>query len=292
MRRGWLAGIVAYALWGVVPLYWRALHGVPPLEILAHRALWGMVGFVALAALAGQLGAVRAALRSRRVVGVMAASGALLAVNWGCFVYAVETDRLLDAALAYFINPLVSVALGTLVLGERLRRPQTIAIALATAGVVIVTWAAGTVPWMALIMAMSFALYGLVRKTAAVEALAGSTVETIILAPAAAIYLGVLAARGGGGLGHAAPVTEALLVGAGVITAVPLVFFTVAARRLPLSTVGFLQYLAPTGQFLIAVLAFGEPFAAGKLFAFALIWAGLAIFSADAWAQVRRARPG
>ncbi len=281
-RRGWIAGTTAYALWGVVPIYWKQLHGISAVEVLAHRTLWGMIGFALIAWVGGQLPAARAALRDRRVCATMAVTGALLAVNWGLFVYAVETNHLLHASLGYFINPLVSVALGTVVLGERLRRGQVLAIALAAMGVAVLAWQAGTVPWIALVLAASFGVYGLVRKTARVEALAGSAVETLLIAPLGAAYLIVLAVRGGGQLGHASTTTTLLLLGTGVITAVPLILFTVAARRLPLSTIGFLQYLAPTGQFLLAVFAYGEPFEAGRLLAFGCIWAGLAVFTVSA----------
>ena len=292
-RRGLLYGIVAYSLWGVIPLFWKLLDHVDPVEILAHRALWGLGAFAALAALAGKWPAVRVALADRRALAAMALSGALLAINWGTFVAAVATDHLLDASLGYFINPLVSVALGTIVLGERLRRLQWLAIVLAAAGVTLLTVEAGRVPWISLLLAGTFGLYGLVRKTTHVESLVGSTVETAIMTPVAIVYLVLLAGRGGGALGHADLATELLLVATGVVTAIPLLLFTSAARRLPLSTVGFLQYLAPTGQFLLAVFAFGEPFARGKLAAFACIWAGLAVFSLDLYrlSRVPRSSP-
>jgi chloramphenicol-sensitive protein RarD len=286
-RRGLIYGIAAYALWGIAPLYWKLLATISPVEILAHRALWGLVAFLAIAAVAGKLGAVRAALADRRTVARMAMSSLLLAVNWGFFVGAIATGHLLDASLGYFINPLVSVALGTLVLGERLRRLQWLAIGLAATGVAVLAIEGGRVPWIALVLASTFALYGLVRKTAPVESLVGSTIETAIMAPVAAVYLAV---RGGGSLGHVDASTTALLFATGAVTAVPLLLFTSAARRLPLSTVGFLQYLAPTGQFLLAVLAFGEPLAHVRLAAFSLIWIALAVFSADLYRITRDLR--
>ena len=276
-RAGLAAGIAAYGLWGIAALYWKLLTGVDPVEIIAHRATWGLATFLLLTAITGQLAALRGALADRRTLAVMALSGALLSLNWGVFVAAIVSGHLLDASLGYFINPLVSVALGMLVLGERLRRLQWLAIALAAAGVVLLTWRAGGVPWIALVLALSWGLYGLVRKTARVDALVGSTVETILLAPVAIAYLAIAGVQ----LGRADAATHALLVGTGAVTAIPLVLFTVAARRLPLSTLGFLQYLAPTGQFLLAVLAFGEPIAPGELAAFALIWTALAVFTID-----------
>lgn len=286
--RGLAYGVIAYGLWGIVPAYWKLLVGVDPLELVAHRAVWGLLAFAVLVLAAGQLPALVSVLRQRRLVGVMAVSAILLAVNWSVFVWATVSGHLLDASLGYFINPLVSIGLGTLVLRERLRRLQWIAIALAAIGVAFLTWRVGRVPWVALVLASSFGLYGLVRKTAKVDALVGSSIETLLMAPVAAIFLGVLAVRGGGALGHVDATTTALLIGTGVITAVPLILFTSAARALPLSTVGFLQYLAPTGQFLLAVLAYGEPLAHDRVVAFALIWIGLVAFSVDLWRVSRR----
>jgi chloramphenicol-sensitive protein RarD len=280
--------VVAYALWGIVPLFWRQLSGVAPLEVLAHRAAWGLVVFGLLVAATGNGASLRAAARDRRVLAAMALSGLLVAVNWGTFVLAVATDRLLDASLGYFINPLASVALGTLVLRERLRPLQRLAIGLATIGVALIAWRAGQLPWISLVLAGTFGLYGLVRKVARVESLVGGAIETAIIAPAAIAYLIYLAATSGGALGHAPGATQALLASTGLVTALPLVLFASAARRLPLSTVGFLQYLAPTGQFLLAAFAFGEPLERGKLAAFGFIWLGLAVFSLDLWRVTTR----
>lgn len=281
-RRGLAFGIAAYGLWGVVPAFWKLVDHVDAVELLAHRAVWGLITFAAIIAIAKQLPALRRAAREPRTLAQMALSGGLLAVNWGVFVYAVASNHLLDASLGYFINPLVSIALGTLVLGERLRRLQWVAIVLAASGVAAITWSAGGVPWIALVLASTFGLYGLVRKTARVDSLVGSTIETALLAPLAVAYLAVLAAGDRSAIAHADVTTHALLVATGVVTVVPLLLFTSSARRLPLATVGFLQYLAPTGQFLLAVVAYGEPFARDKLVAFVLIWAGLAAFSYDA----------
>ena len=290
-RRGLAYGVAAYGLWGIVPVYWKLLGDVSPVEILAHRVAWGIVAFAAIAWIAGAAPAVRTALADRRTLAMMALSGTLLVINWGTFIGAVATGHLLDASLGYFINPLVSVGLGTIVLRERLRRLQWIAIGLAVAGVVILIWRAGQVPWISMVLATTFGAYGLVRKLARVESLAGSTLETALLAPLAVIYLVVLAARGGGELGHASAGTQLLLLSTGVVTAVPLLLFTSAARRLPLSTLGFLQYLAPTGQFVLAVGVYGEAFARDQLLAFGFIWLGLAAFSADLVRQARTAVP-
>ena len=280
-RRGLAYGFAAYVLWGIVPVYWQLLAEVSPVEILGHRGVWGAASLVVIAWGAGAAPAVRAALADRRTMAMMGLSGTLLVINWGTFIGAVATDRLLDASLGYFIIPLVSVGLGTLVLREQLRRLQWLAIGLATAGVAILTWRAGRVPWIAVVVAVSFGGYGLVRKLARVESLAGSTLETALLAPLAVGYLVVLAVRGGGHLGHASAGTQLLLLSTGVVTAGPLFLFTSAARRLPLSTLGFLQYLGPTLQFVLAVVVYGEPFAGDQLIAFGFIWLGLAAFSVD-----------
>ncbi len=279
-RKGLLHGVAAYGLWGLVPAYWKLLKTVNAVELIAHRAVWGLGAFAVLTMAAGQGAALRAALRDRKTVAVMLLSATLLAVNWSVFVWSTISGHLLDASLGYFINPLVSVGLGTFVLREKLRRLQWIAIACAAGGVAVLTWRAGQVPWIALVLASTFGSYGLVRKVAKVEALVGSTIETIVMVPVAIVYLCVI---GGGALVHDGGTTVSLLIGTGVITAVPLVLFTSAARLLPLSTVGFLQYLAPTGQFVLAVTMFGEPLANEKLAAFSLIWVGLAVFSVDLW---------
>ena len=286
-RRGLAFGIAAYGLWGIIPVFWKQLAAVDPVEVLAHRAVWGLLVFAAIVQVAGARPALVSALRDRRTVAVMALSGGLLAINWGVFVAAITSGHLLDASLGYFINPLVSVALGMIVLRERLRGLQWLAIGFASAGVVLLTWRTGRVPWVALILATTFGTYGLVRKLARVDSLVGSTIETALLAPIALVYLAGLALGGGGATGHADGVTHGLLVATGVVTAAPLLLFTSAARRLPLSTVGFLQYLAPTGQFVLAVVVFDEPFARDTLIAFVCIWVGLVVFSIDLWGARR-----
>jgi chloramphenicol-sensitive protein RarD len=280
-RRGLAFGVAAYAFWGAVPLYWHFLRGIDPVEILAHRTVWGLLAFVGFSAWLGTFPAMRRAAREPRTVRVLLLSGACLLVNWGVFIYAVSTERVLHASLGYFINPLISVLLGMVVLRERLRPLQWVAMALALAGVVQLAAQTGGVPWIALVLAGSFGAYGLLRKTAPVEALAGSTLETAFMAPLGALYLATVQFKGASAFLSGSPITDALLVSTGFVTAVPLVWFTAAARRLPLATVGFLQYLAPTGQFLCAVLAFHEPFAGRELAAFGFIWAALAVFTVD-----------
>lgn len=289
-RRGLVYGVAAYGLWGVIPIFWKLLAHIDPIEVLAHRVVWGLLTFLLIVALGKATPTLRAAFRERRTLGVMALSGSLLALNWGVFIGAVATEHLLDASLGYFINPLVSVALGTIVLREQLRRLQWLAIACALIGVGVLTWQLGRLPWISLVLAISFGLYGLVRKTAQVDSLVGSTIETALMLPLALLWLVGLAAQGGGQLGRVDWVAHALLIATGVITAGPLLLFTSAARRLPLATVGFLQYLAPTGQFLLAVFLYDEPFARAQLLAFTFIWIGLLAFSIDLWRQQQAAK--
>lgn len=291
-RRGLMYGAAAYSLWGIAPLYWKQLSDVSPVEILAHRVVWGALTFIAIAWLAGVMPAVRAAAADRKTLAAMALSGVLLAANWGTFIGAVTTGHIVEASLGYFIIPLVSVAAGMLVLGERLRRLQWLAISFAVVGVAILTWRAGRMPWIAVVVAVTFGAYGLVRKIARVESLAGSTLETALLVPLALGYLAIVAHSGGGQLGHAGGARQLLMLSTGVVTAVPLLLFSSAARRLPLSTLGFLQYIGPTLQLVLATVVYGEPFEFEQLIAFAVIWLGLAAFSVDLVRQSRLSRTG
>lgn len=280
-RRGLILGVLAYASWGVVPLFWRQLRAIDAVEILAHRAVWGLVAFAALTLGTGQAAAVAVAVRQPRTLAILLGSGLLLAANWGLFIWATLSGHLVQASLGYFINPLVSVALGVGFLGERLSRRMQAAIALAAIGVTWLTVASGGLPWIALTLALTFGAYGLIRKVIAVPALVGSTIETAVMAPFGVAYLAVLAARGEGALGHVDARTHGLLVATGVVTALPLAWFTAAARRLPLSTVGLLQYLAPTGQLITALAVFGETLPRDRLIAFGFIWTALALFTIE-----------
>lgn len=262
-------------------MFWKLLRGVSSVEILAHRVVWGVIAFGAIVFAAGAAPVLREAARDRRTVAAMALSGVMLVINWGTFIWAVAAGHILYASLGYFMIPLLSVGLGMLVLGERMRPLHWVAVAAAAVGVAVQTWYAGGLPWISLVVAASFGLYGLIRKTARVDSLVGSTLETALLLPVAAAYLAVLALRGGGELGHASAGTQLLLLSTGVITAAPLLLFNSAARRLPLSTLGFLQYIGPTCQFLLAVAVYGEPFSRSQLVAFGFIWLGLAVFSID-----------
>lgn len=287
-RAGLAYGLAAYGFWGFMPIYWKHLRDLPASEILAHRIPWALLAFAGFAWWRGRLPDVAVALRDPRTRRMLIASALLLSINWLTFVYAVVTDRVLQASLGYFINPLVSVLLGLVVLRERLRPAQWAAVALAGAGVAQLAAGAGEPPWIGLVLAGSFGLYGLLRKTAPVDALPGSTVEMLVLAPLAVGFLAWLEGRGTGHLGHADAATHGLLLVSGLLTALPLLWFTNAARRLPLSSLGFLQYLAPSIQLLLAVRLYGELFTAVHTRSFVCIWAGLAIFSADLWQAARR----
>ncbi len=269
----------AYLIWGFFPAYWKLLGGVAPGTIIAHRIAWSFVFVAGLMAVGQKWGELRAVLRNRRVLRVLAISTALISCNWLLFIWAVNSGHVTEASLGYYINPLVNVLLARLFLGERLRRLQLVAVAFAMAGVLWLAVGLGVVPWVSLTLAATFGLYGLLRKQAPVEALTGLTVETALATPIALAYLLLFVpagARFGGSAGEAA-----LLVGSGVATAVPLLWFAMGARRLRYSTLGIIQYVAPTCQLGLAVLAYGEPFTARHAVTFGLIWTAVALYAAD-----------
>ena len=288
MRRGVWFGLIAYGLWGLFPLYWPLLRPSAPVEILAHRILWSALVMTLIALIRRGWSVFRTI--KRRTWLLVIAAGALISVNWGIYIYAVNNGQVIDAALGYFINPLVSVGLGVLVLRERLRPFQWIAIGLATAGVVVLAVEAGGLPIVGLCLAASFALYGLVKKVIPLAPVDSLTGETWVLVPLAVLYLGVLMIQGhstfsGAGGGHAA-----LLVGTGVITVIPLVAFAAAAQRLSLTQLGLLQYLTPTAQFLLGVFWAHEPMAPSRLIGFGIIWLALALYTADTTRSAHRRR--
>jgi chloramphenicol-sensitive protein RarD len=279
-RAGMLYSFAAYASWGLFPLYFKAVH-VRPLEFLGHRIVWSVLLLYALLAVKQRWTWLGEARRSRALLLGFAASSACLSINWFIYIYAVTTDRVVDASLGYFINPLVSVLLGVVVLKERLRRLQWVAVALATAGVLWLTLLVGELPWIGLSLAFSFGTYGLLRKTAKLGALEGLTLETTLLAPLAALYLGWLVVQGQSGFIAGSAADRVLLLMSGPLTAGPLLLFAAGARRIPLSLMGLLQYVAPTGQLLLGVLVWHEPFGHERVLGFALIWFGLAVYSAE-----------
>lgn len=287
-RAGLAAAVAAYLLWGLFPLYWPLLEPAAPVEILGHRIVWSLVFVAAILALAGgfawlrRLGARRARL--------LFAAAVLVTGNWGVFIYAVNNEHVVETSLGYFINPLVTVALAVALLHERLRPNQKLAVALAAAGVAVLAVDYGRLPWIALTLAFSFGLYGFVKKRADVGAVKSLGFETACVAVPAAAYLTWLEASGRGTFLAEGPGHAGLLALAGVVTAVPLLLFGAAAIRIPLATVGLLQYITPTMHFLIGVFVYGEAMPLSRLAGFVLVWIALAVFTADALRSLQRSR--
>jgi len=278
----------AFLIWGITPVYWKLLKHVPALELLAHRIVWALVLVAAWMTLRRRWPDLLAAVRRPRTLAALLASTACIAVNWGLFIWAVNTDRVLSTSLGYYINPLVSVLLGLVVLRERLNRRQWLAVGLAAAAVAILTARVGHLPWISLALAFSFGFYGLLRKTVSSDAVVGLTFEAAALTPLCLAFLGWRERLGVAAFGHQGLAVDLLLIAAGAVTAIPLLLFTLGARRLPLSTVGLLQYIAPTCTFLLAVFLYAEPFTPAHGVAFALIWAALAIYTLDLRSRLRR----
>jgi chloramphenicol-sensitive protein RarD len=289
---GFLYALAAFGFWGLGPLYFKAVAHVPPLEVLAHRVLWSVVLTALLIALGRDWPALRRALASPRVVATLALTGTLVACNWLIFIHAVVSDQVLEASLGYFINPLLNVLLGMVFLRETLRPRQALAVLLAAAGTANLALSYGKLPLIALGLAFTFGIYGLLRKTVRIEAVNGLFAETTLVLPLALAWLGWLGLRGEGQLVAGGATTTLLLMAAGPVTALPLVWFTAGARRLRYGTIGIIHYLAPTLQFLLAVAVFREPFGRVHLITFGLIWAGLALYTADSLAHQRRVVQG
>lgn len=287
-RAGLAYGIGAYAFWGVVAIYFRFIREVAPLEILAHRIVWSVVVLALIVAVSRRWTLLRGAVQVPRSVGLLAVSSLLIAVNWLVFIYAVTTDHLVDASLGYFLNPLVNVLLGFLVLREKLRTIEWFSVAIAACGVAWLIAGAGVFPWISLVLAITFALYGLTRKIAGVTSIEALTIETAILLPIASAYLIARAVEGTLAFGHTSMRLDLLLVAAGPLTAIPLLLFASAVRRLRLATVGLLQYISPTIQFILAVSVFHEPFGRERLVAFAIIWCAIALYASAQRTFVRR----
>lgn len=288
VRRGVLCGLSAYLVWGFFPLFFKAVSSVPPLEVVAHRIVWSMLLLALLVTLTGRWSEIRSALRVGRTFLTLCCSTVLITMNWLIFIYAIERGEVLQSSLGYFMNPLVNVFLGFALLGERMQRWQAVSVGLALAGVALSALRVGEVPWIALVLAVTFGLYGLLRKTVAVDSLVGLSIETFLAGPVALFFLAHLELTGRGAFLHGPFETSTLLVLSGVVTAVPLLLFTAAARRLRLMTIGFLQYITPSLHFLLAVRVFGETFTAAHLFTFMCIWSGLALYSWSAITVARR----
>jgi chloramphenicol-sensitive protein RarD len=288
MRSGLIAGITAYTLWGFFPLYFPLLEPAGALEILAHRIVWSLVVSVILVAVTRAWGKVGAVLRSGRLMGLLVASAALISVNWGVYIWAVNSGHVVEASLGYFVNPLISVLLGVLILRERMRPLQWVAFGIACLAVAVLTVAYGALPWVSLVLAFSFGAYGLCTKVAGVESIPSMTVETGLTFPFAVAYMVVLQVQGSLVFGHSSVANTALLLGAGVITVVPLLLFNSAAVRVPLSIVGLLQYITPVLQFFVGVFIFDEEMPPQRWLGFVIVWLALAVFTYDAVRGVRR----
>jgi chloramphenicol-sensitive protein RarD len=270
--------LLSFSLWGVFPLYWKMLSHVPPQQILAHRIVWSMIFlFIILAWRRDRI--FIQYLSSPKIAGTLILSGALIACNWFTYIYAVNNDHIVDASLGYYINPMVNILLGVLFLRERLSRLQLIAVAFAFAGVGYLTFHYGKLPVLSLVLAFSFGLYGLVRKKANLLSMPGLMVETLLLTPVALWYLWHVNTLGTGAFWHYSLKADLLLILAGPVTALPLFWFGIAATRIPLSTVGFMQYLAPSIQLLIGIFIFSEPFNSAYMISFGLVWIGLGIYT-------------
>lgn len=282
MRTGVLSAALAFLCWGLFPIYFHALNDVPPAEILVHRVLWSLLFLMIVLTIRRQWNWVRPLLREPRVVASFAVSALLLSGNWLLYIWAVNNGHVIESSLGYFINPLVNVMLGYLVLKERLRAFQWGAIALAAGGVAWLAWDACRMPWIALVLAASFGLYGLMRKTAALGALEGLSIETMLLFPFALGYVVWLTMTGANAFVNTqSDFTRWLLVAAGPITAIPLLLFAAGARKIPLSVLGLLQYIGPTIQFALGIFLFHEAFTSGKLVGFLMIWSALALYAAE-----------
>ncbi|MCF8081366.1 MAG: EamA family transporter RarD [Desulfobacterales bacterium] len=287
---GLACAVPAYLIWGLSPIYFKTLKSVPAFEILMHRMIWSFVFLVPVILVQGRWGEFARALTQKRILLPLAASTLLVGFNWFLFIWAINSDHVLQTSLGYYINPLVNVLLGAVFLRERLRPLQLAAVILAAAGVLNLLLLYGRLPWVSLGLAFSFGFYALIRKTAPVGSLVGLTVETMLLTIPAVGYLVYLDSVGRGAFLHIGLRIDLLLMAAALVTALPLVLFTRGARRLRLATMGFLQYIAPTGTFLLAVFLWGEPLSSSQLLTFALIWTALAIYSIDSVRTYRMQR--
>jgi chloramphenicol-sensitive protein RarD len=294
-HRETVAGVLyagsAFLIWGLSPVYWKAMQSVPALEIVTHRVVWSFLFLMGLTLVQHRWGEFRDVLQTPRTLLILTLTTLLVSCNWLLYIWAVNAGFMLQASLGYYINPLVNVLLGMVFLKERLRRPQALAVLLACAAVVYRTVSFGELPWIALTLGFTFGLYGLIRKVAPVGSLVGLTVETLLLTAPGVIYLAMLELQAAGALYHVSRSLDMLLIGTGVFTAVPLLFFNLGARRINLSTVGLMQYIAPSGMFLLAVLVYGEPFTPAQVWTFVLIWTALGIYSIDSVRTYRRASP-
>ena len=281
MNKGILAGIGAYTLWGLFPIYWRLLERDPAIEILAHRMVWSLLFVAAILTAQREWGWLRKVMRNRRTVAVYTLAAILLSLNWYTYIWAVNAGYVVEASLGYFINPLVNFLLGVIFFREKLRGGQVVAVILAGLGVVYLTVNYGSLPWVSLVLAFTFGMYGLIKKTASLESMHGFSLETMVLFLPALGYLLYREASGVGAFIHQGWVVTLLLIMAGPVTSIPLLMFGYAARRIPLSMLGFIQYIAPTLQFLLGVFVYFEPFPKARLVGFCIIWLALMLYSLE-----------
>lgn len=290
MNKGLVYAAIAYLTWGLLPIYWKALHDLPPLEIMAHRVVWSLA-FVVIVLTARQQWRWVASV-SRRTLLTFVAVSALISVNWFVYIWAVNAGFVVETSLGYFINPLVNVLLGSLFLGERLRRLQWIAVGLATLGVLYLTLSYGSLPWISLTLAFTFGFYALLKKTAKLNSVEGLTLEMALIFPLALLYLAYLGFTNQAAFPNVGLGIESLMVGAGVITAIPLLAFASAARRISMTALGLMQYMAPTMQFCLGVFLYHEPFTSAHLIGFSLIWLALAAYTTESIVHNRQGAGG
>jgi len=280
-RQGVFFAIAAYTMWGIAPVYFKWLETVPALEILSHRIIWSFILVLALILILRRGSRLKPVLQNKKQMLRLTVATCLLGGNWFLFIWAINNDHILDASLGYYINPLLNVAIGMAFFAERMRKMQLIAIALAATGVLIQIISFGSVPWVALTLACSFAIYGAIRKRLPIDSITGLWLETLILLPAVLIYMVFFASSNAADMTQNTWQINTLLIAAGVVTTAPLLCFTAAAQRIRYSTLGFFQYIGPSLMFILAVWVYGEPLAADKLVTFAIIWLALALYSID-----------
>ena len=288
MNKGILAGVGAYTLWGLFPIYWKILEQDPAIEILAHRMVWSLVFVAILLTLQKDWRWLGGVLRNRRTALVYTLAAILLAINWFTYIWAVNAGYVVEASLGYFINPLINFLLGVIFLGEKLRGGQVAAVAFAVLGVVYLTVSYGSLPWISLLLAFTFGLYGLIKKTAQLESMHGFSLETMVLFLPALGYLLYRQTAGVGAFLYQGTITTLLLILAGPITSIPLLLFGYSARRVPLSMLGFIQYIAPTLQFMLGVFVYHEPFPLSRLVGFSIIWLALLIYTMESVVNNRK----
>jgi chloramphenicol-sensitive protein RarD len=286
MKKGILYGVAAYVCWGFFPIYWKSLHHVPAIQLIGHRIVWSFLLLIVIVLFAGQWNELRLALNSK-VIRIYSIAAVLLAINWLVYVWAVNANYIVETSLGYFINPLLSVLLGVIFLKERLRIAQWIPVILASIGVAYLSYVYGRLPYIALTLSVSFGLYGLVKKISPLGSLHGLTIETGILCLPALFYLIFVESNGTGAFLHTGLTSSLLMIGAGLVTTIPLLMFATAARLIPLWVVGLLQYIAPTLQFIIGVFIYKEPFSHDQLIGFSIVWTALIIFLVENYLATR-----